>query len=141
MSETVTLSLKTLLAPSKTVEVEYPGMPGFKITVAFLSRDTLIGIRKNSTKVSFKNRQASEEMDDKKFLQLYVEASIKAWSGLKLKYVEELAPIELGTNSPDALLEFSNDNALFLMQNSTNFDAFISETVTDLGNFSQASSK
>ena len=141
MSETVTLSLKTLLAPSKTVEVEYPGMPGFKITVAFLSRDTLIGIRKNSTKVSFKNRQASEEMDDKKFLQLYVEASIKGWTGLKLKYVEELAPIELGTNSPDALPEFSNDNALFLMQNSTNFDAFISETVTDLGNFSQASSK
>ena len=35
-------------------------------------------------------------------------------------------------------LEYTDENALFLMKASTNFDAFISETVTDLGNFPQS---
>lgn len=141
MTEAPTLSLKSLLVPSKAVEVEYPGMPGFKINVSFLSRETLISIRKKSTKTTFKNRQPAEELDDKLFLQLYVEAAIKGWKGLKLSHVEQLAPIELGVNSPDAELVFSNENALFLMQSSSNFDAFISETVTDLSNFTQNSTK
>ena len=54
------ISLKTLLVPSKAVEVEYPGLPGFKINVAFLSRETLQSIRKKSTKTAFKNRQPVE---------------------------------------------------------------------------------
>jgi hypothetical protein len=36
----------------------------------------------------------------------------------------------------EAELEYNEENALQLMKNSTNFDAFISEQVTDLGNFS-----
>ena len=134
-----TLSLKSLLVPSKAVEVEYPGMPGFMISVSFLSRETLISIRKKSTKTTFKNRQQVEEGDDKLFLKLYVEAAIKGWKGLKLGYVEQLAPIELGTNSRDAELAFSNENALYLMENSSNFDGFISEVVTDLSNFNKNS--
>ena len=58
------LSLKTLLVPSKTVNLEFPGFPGFKIDVSFLSRETLINIRKKASKTSYKNRQASEELDD-----------------------------------------------------------------------------
>lgn len=136
-----TLSLKSLLVPSKSVEVEYPGLTGFKIKVSFLSRETLVSIRKNSTKISFKsnNRQPTEELDDKKFLQLYVEATIKDWSGFKLAYLEQLAPVELGLEDPEAELEFSSENALFLMQSSSAFDSFISETVTDLSNFTKSS--
>ena len=66
------LSLKSLLVPSKAIEVEFPGMPGFLINVAFLSRETLINIRKKATKTTFKNRQPQEELDDELFLQLYV---------------------------------------------------------------------
>lgn len=133
------LSLKALLVPSKTVEIEYPGLTGFKINVVFLSRETLVGIRKKSTKVSFKNRQPVEELDDKLFLQLYVNACIKGWSGLKLSYLEQLAPVDLTGQDPENTLGYDQDNALFLMQNSANFDAFISETVTDLSNFTKTS--
>lgn len=129
------LSLKTLLVPSKTVEVDYPGLAGFKIKVSFLSRETLVGIRKKATKTSFKNRQPVEELNDELFLQLYAQASVKGWSGLKLSILEQLAPVDLTGQDPEAELEFSDENALFLMKNSANFDAFISETVTDLGNF------
>ena len=133
------LSLKALLVPSKSVEVEYPGMQGFKLNLYFLSRETLVSIRKKSTKQVFKNRQQTEELDDKLFLQLYVAAAIKGWKGLKLSYLEQLAPVELGDNDKESELEYSDENALVLMQSSSNFDAFVSETVTELGNFSKSS--
>lgn len=135
------ISLKSLLVPSKAVEVEYPGLPGFKINIAFLSRETLLNIRKKSTKTSFKNRQASDDFNEELFLQLYVESAVKGWSGLKLAYLEQLAPVDLSGQNPDDELEFTPENALYLMKNSTNFDAFISEQVSDLGNFSTSSSK
>jgi hypothetical protein len=132
----MSISLKTLLVPSKSLEVEYPGMPDFKIQVAFLSRETLQSIRKKSTKTTFKNRQPAEELNDELFLELYVKSAIKGWSGLKLKYLEQLAPVDLTGQDADAELEYSEENALYLMKNSTNFDSFVSEQVTDLGNFS-----
>jgi hypothetical protein len=130
-------SLKTLLVPSKTVSVEYPGMPGFTIDLCFLSRETLQSIRKKATKTSFKNRQPQEELNDELFLELYVKASVKGWKGLTLKYLEQLAPVDVAEEDPDAELDFSEENALYLMKASTNFDAFVSEQVTDLGNFSK----
>ena len=133
-----TLSLKTLLVPSKSVQVEYPGMPGFVVDLAFLSRETLLSIRKKSTKTSFKNRQASEEFNEDLFLQLYVENAVKGWSGFKLSYLEQLAPVNLTGQDLDNTLEYTPENALYLMKNSSNFDGFISEQVSDLGNFSKS---
>lgn len=135
------LSLKNLLVPSKTVEVEYPGFSGFKVKVSFLSREVLVNIRKKATKNTFKNRQMSEELNDDLFLKLYVEAAVKDWTGLKLSYLEQLCPVDLSGQDPEAFLEYSEENALFLMKNSSNFDAFISETVTELGNFQNNSAK
>lgn len=134
----MTLSLKSLLVPSKQVEVEYPGMPGFLIQVAFLSRETLLTIRKKSTKTTFKNRQPTEEFNEDIFLQLYVENAIKGWTGFKLQYLEQLAPVDLTGQDLDNELEYTTENALFLMKNSSNFDAFITEQVSDLGNFSKS---
>jgi hypothetical protein len=135
-----TLSLKTLLVPSKSVQVEYPGMPGFIVDLAFLSRETLLSIRKKSTKTSFKNRQAAEEFNEDLFLQLYVENAVKGWKGFKLTYLEQLAPVELKGQNMDDELEYTPENALYLMKNSSNFDGFISEQVSDLGNFSTTNS-
>lgn len=132
------VSLKNLLVASKTVEVEYPGMPGFMVSVCYLSRETLQGVRKKATKTTFKNRQPVEELNDDLFLELYVKNAIKGWKGFKLAYLEQLAPVELGDTDLEAELEYTEENALYLMKNSVNFDAFISEQVTDLGNFSKS---
>jgi hypothetical protein len=134
-----TLSLKTLLVPSKSVEVEYPGMPEFKLQLTFLSRETLLNIRKKSTKTTFKNRQPQEEFNDELFLELYVQNAIKGWSGFKLKYLEQLAPVDLSGQDLEDELEYTQENALYLMKNSGNFDAWITEQVSDLGNFSTSS--
>jgi hypothetical protein len=129
------LSLKSLLVPSKEVEVEFPGFPGFKVKVSFLSRETLVSIRKKSTKITFKNRQPVEELDDKAFLKYYVAAAIQGWSGFKLAYLEQLAPVDLSGQDLEACLEYTPEDALGLMQASTGFDSFISDTVNDLTNF------
>lgn len=133
----MSVSLKNLLVPSKSVDVEFPGMPGFIIQLAFLSRDTLVNIRKKSTKTTFKNRQPQEEFNEDLFLQLYVESAVKGWSGLKLQYLEQLAPVDLTGHDLNDYLEYTAENALYLMKNSQNFDAFITEQVSDLGNFSK----
>lgn len=138
MSETA-LSLKSLLVPSKAVEANYPGMPGFKVNLVFLSRETLLNIRKKATKTTYKNRQPVEELDDKLFLQLYTNACVKGWKGLKLSYLEQLAPVDVSAENGEVELPYSEENALFLMQTSSNFDAFVSETVTELSNFTKSS--
>ena len=135
------LSLKSLLVPSKSIDVEYPGMPGFVVTLAFLTRETLVGIRKKATKTTFKNRQPVDEFDENLFLQLYAKAAIKGWKGLKLSYVEQLAPVDLSGQDSEATLSYTEENALYLMKESSNFDAFVSEQVADLGNFSTSNSK
>jgi hypothetical protein len=91
-------------------------------------------------KLVLKNRQPQEDFNDELFLQLYVENAIKGWKGFKLSYLDQLAPVDLTGQNMDAELEYTAENALFLMKNSTNFDAFISEQVSDLGNFSKTSS-
>lgn len=121
--------------------MDFPGMPGFKVSLSFLSRETLVNIRKKSTKTTFKNRQPQEELNDELFLQLYVQAAIKGWKGFKLSYLEQLAPVDLTGQDLDDELEYTEENALFLMKNSANFDAWISEQVTELGNFPTISAK
>lgn len=77
----------------------------------------------------------TEDFDEDLFLQLYVQNTIKDWTGLTLEHLAKLVPIELGDRDPATTVDFSDENALSLMKNSTNFDSFITEQVTDLGNF------
>lgn len=138
---TTTLSLKSILVPSKTVEVPFPGYEGFTVNLSFLSRESLVNIRKKATKQTFKGRQIQEDLNDELFLQLYSEAAIKGWKGLKMKFVEQLAPIEMSGIDPEQELPFTSENAFFLMKNSSSFDNWVSDTVTDLGNFQSSKEK
>jgi hypothetical protein len=129
------ISLKSLLVPSKTIEVDYPGFSGFKLQINFISRDNLINLRKKSTKTTFKGRQTQEDFNEDLFLELYVDAAIRGWSGLKFKYVDLLAPVDVSKFDAEDELGYSKENALMLIKNSTDFDSFVSERVNDLGNF------
>lgn len=137
----IAISLSTLLVPSKEVETEFPGMPGFKVKLTFLSRETLVSIRKKSTKTVFKNRQPVEELDDEKFTALYVAAVIKGWSGFRYEYLEKLAPVDISGKDPETTLPYTEENALAIMKSSVDFDSFVNDVVSDLGNFSKSSSK
>ena len=138
----ISLSLKSVLVPSKEVEVEYPGLPGFKLKLAFLSRDTLVDIRKKATTTKFaRGREVSEVLDDELFLKIFAERTVRGWSGLKLAYVEQLAPVEFGDADREKELEYTPENALYLMKNSSDFDSYVNSIISDLGNFQKNSSK
>ena len=77
----------------------------------------------------------TEDFDEDLFLQLYVQNTIKGWTGLTMEHLSKLLPIDMTGQDPATLVDFSDENALSLMKNSSNFDSFITEQVTDLGNF------
>lgn len=130
-----TISLKSLLVPSKSVEVEYPGMPDFKLNISFMSREVMLNIRKKATKTTFKGRQTTDELDEALFTELYTKHTVTGWTGLKFKYLELLAPVDIAGQDPEAELPYTEENALFLVKNSGVFDQFITDQVSDLGNF------
>ena len=135
MSEQI--SLKTLMSASKTVGIDFPGMPGFTVDVCYLAREELLKLRKKcvTNKFNRKTHQPEEVLDEEKFLVEYVAAVIKGWSGLKLKHLEELLLIDSDGMDPDTELPYSTEEAEMLMRNSSSFDEWITETVGDLQNF------
>jgi len=134
------ISLKTLMKSSKTVGIDFPGMPGFTIDVCYLGRDELVKLRKRcvSTKFNRKTHQPEEIIDDEKFLVEYVSSVIKGWSGLKLSHLEELLLVDTEGLDPDAELLYSQEEAEMLMRNSASFEEWLTETVGDLENFTKS---
>ncbi len=134
------VSLQSLLTPSKTVEVEFNSSdkPGFKVNLSFLAREELLKLRKNcvTTKFDRKTRQAIEELNEDLFTKNYVAAIVKGWTGLKYKYLADLMLVDLDSiKNLEDTLEFTEENALVLMKNSTEFDNFVSDVTSDLSNF------
>lgn len=133
------LSLQSLLTPSKVVEVDYSSdKPGFKVKVAFLGREELQKLRKNcvTTKFDKRTRQPVEELNEELFTKNYVSAVVKGWTGLKISYLNDLMLVDLGSvKDVNEELEFSEENALVLMKNSSEFDGFITDITSDLTNF------
>ena len=83
------MELKSLIVDSKSTWVEFPGLDGFEVELANLSRKELIALRKKCTTNKFnrKTRAFEESLDDNKFIKEFTEATVKGWKGLKLKYL------------------------------------------------------
>ena len=136
MSDTP-ISLASLMTPSKTVALDFPGYTGMSIDLCYLAREELVKLRKKcvTTKFNKKTRQPEEELDEDKFLVEYCKAVIKGWKGLKYQYLEELLLVDISALDPEDELPFTQENAELLMKNSSNFDTWVTETVSDLENF------
>ena len=131
------VSLASLMTPSKTVSVDFPGYSGFSVDLCYLAREELVKLRKRciSTKWNKKTHQPEEDLDEEKFIVEYTKAVIKGWKGLKYRYLEELLLVDVGELDPDDELPWTSDNAELLMKNATSFDTWVTEAVGDLENF------
>ena len=131
------MELKSLLVDSKTVWVEFPGLDGFEVELANLSRKELVALRKKCTSNKFnrKTRAFEESLDDEKFVIEFTQSTVKGWKGLQLGYLEDLLLVDLKGNDPETELEFSEENAQSLVENSSEFDNWLNEVVFDLENF------
>jgi len=134
------MELKSLLVDSKTTWVEFPGLDNFEVELANLSRKELVALRKRCTTNKFnrKTRAFEESLDDDKFLVEFTNATVKGWKNLKLKYLEDLVLVELGSNDGNTLLPYTSENAQQLVENSNEFDNWLNEVVFDLDHFRSA---
>ena len=105
--------IASLHAQETTIEVEYPDIEGFIISLVYLNRDDLTKIRNRSLTYKFnkRTRQREEEVDNDKFLDEYTKRAIK----------EEIS--------------YSETEALELIKNSTVFDQFITDCMQDYEKF------
>jgi len=131
------MELKSLLVDSKTTWVEFPGLDGFEVELANLSRKELQNIRKNciNNKFNRKTRIFEETLDDEKFVREFAEKTVQNWKGLKLKYLEDLILVDLTNQDVEKELDYTLDNAYLLVENSSEFDNWLNEVVFDLDNF------
>ena len=134
------MELKSLLVDSKTTWVEFPGLDGFEVELANLSRKELIALRKRCTSNKFnrKTRAFEEVMDDDKFLKEFTNSTVKNWRGLKLKFLEDLLLVDISKQNPNNEMDYSEENAIILVENSNEFDNWLNEVVFDLDHFRTA---
>jgi len=131
------MELKSLLVDSKTTWVEFPGLDGFEVELANLSRKELVALRKKCTSQKFnrKTRGFEESLDDDKFVKEFTNSTVKGWKGLQLGYLEDLVLVDLKGQDATIPLEYTEENALLLVENSSEFDNWLNEVVFDLDNF------
>ena len=130
------MELKKLMVDSKSVWMDFPGLEGFSVEVANLSRKELTSLRKRCTSQKFdrKTRTLQEDLNEDKFVVEFSKASIKNWKGLTLDHLETLILIE-SEEDPSNEVPYSEENAEVLVANSTEFDTWLNEVVFDLDNF------
>ena len=122
---------------SKTTWVEFPGLENFEVELANLSRKELVSLRKKCTTNKFnrKTRAFEESLDDDKFVKEFTQATVKGWKGLQLGYLEDLLLVDLKGQDVTQQLDYTEENALLLVENSSEFDNWLNEVVFDLENF------
>jgi hypothetical protein len=129
--------IKNLMVTDKVTEVEFPDIDGFKVNICYLGRDKLMKIRNGALVYKFnkRTRQREEEVDNDKFLDAYTEAVIKGWSGLTVRGLSHLLPVDVSRMDPKKEIPYSAEDALDLIKNSTIFDQFISDTLNNFDTF------
>lgn len=141
------MDLAKLIVKSKTVEIEYPGSPDLKVSVAYLTREELKGLRDKCVTQKFnkKTRQPEEDVDTDLFQDLYVDAIIKGWAGFKYKYLEKMLPLDTSSipeveyKEGEGFFAYTPEAAKVLMKNAVDFDAWVTDLLDDVGNFTTAS--
>lgn len=136
------MDLKSMLLPEKVVSFDFPGCKGFIVDLAFLSKESNQQLWKKCQrqKIDSKTRHAQEVLDEDLFLELYTRSVVKGWKGLKLKYLRELVLAEVPEDMEEKELDYSEENALTLIQSSNIFDNWVGEVISDISNFTMRSS-
>ena len=133
--------IKKLMVTEKVTEVEFPDIDGFKVQLCYVGRDRMMKIRNQALVYKFnkRTRQREEEVDNDKFLEAYADAVIKGWSGLTVRALATLLPIDTAGADPEEEVEYSADDALLLLKNSTIFDQFVTDSLNNFEVFERES--
>lgn len=130
--------LKDIIVNTKSVEVEFPGLKGFVLTISAVSREVSRKLKTDSevTKIDPKLRVPVTEMDEDKFVESFAKVAIKGWKGFKYEYLKELLLVdESQIEDPEAMVDFNQENVIELIKHSQIFDSWINDAVFDIERF------
>jgi hypothetical protein len=131
--------IASVVAKNSSVWVDYPDIDGFSVQLTYLTREDLVKIRNKSLifKWNKRTRQREEEIDNDKFLESYAEKAIKSWKGLKVKHLPVLMPADITKMDAEEAIEHSIEEANSLLKNSSEFDQFVTDSMSDFEQFSK----
>jgi hypothetical protein len=130
--------ISNLIAKETVIDVEFPDIDGFIVKLVYLGRDDLLKIRNASLGYKFnkRTRQREEEVDNEKFVEEYARKAIKGWSGLKVRHLPKLLPVDISGQNADEDVIYTEEDALDLLKSSTVFDQFVTDALNDYEKFS-----
>jgi hypothetical protein len=99
----------------------------------------MLKIRNRSLAFKFnkRTRQREEELDSAKFIENYADAAIENWRGLKIKHLPMLLPVDISSMNGEEEVEFTKEDAVELIKNSSVFDNFVTDSLSDFEQFSK----
>ena len=131
------LSISALAVETKTIEVDFPGIAGFKVKLNAVTREVSRKISKASTVAKFEpgSRVPINTIDDDLFAHEFAKAAISGWSGLTYEGLSNLLVIGDITGKEDEIIDYSPENAAYLIKNSNVFEGFVNSVVFNIQSF------
>ena len=123
--------IRKLIADTQSAWIDFPDIEGFSVNLVYLQREDLQKIRNAS--LTYKE----EEVDNDRFLDAYAEKAIIGWKGLRYKHLPALMPADISKVDAEEEIEYSSEDAIDLLKNSTIFDQFITDAMNDFEQFSK----
>ena len=130
--------LSTYLKGKLEAWVPVEGFDGFEVKLRYLSKEDINKIRQAATRVNFtsRSRVRTDELDSELFIREFIKATVVEWKGFTLKIASQLLPIVIPEGvSDDEPIDFSLEEALTLVKESSFFDNWLNEVVFDLQTF------
>jgi len=126
--------LSKLTVPTRTISVPYPKFPEFKLDLKFVSREISRQISKEAQKLRMDNE--SVELDDNLFNLVYVKHAFEGWKGLTYTILSNFVLLdESSIEDMEEEVEFSYENAAFLLSASKAFEDWVNKVVFDIDQF------
>lgn len=131
------LPISALTVETKSVEVDFPGIPGFKVKLNAVTREVSRKITKVSTVAKFEvgSRVPTNTIDEEVFTTEFARAAIAGWSGLTLEGLSNLLILGDITGRELEEVEYSEANAIYLLKHSNIFESFVNGVVFNVQSF------
>jgi hypothetical protein len=134
------MNIKNVIKKETIATINYPEIDGFKVTLRYLGKKELKNIFDECTTkmVDPKTREVKERINKEKFANIIAEKVVIKWEGLTLKGLSKLVPVEITPKMKmDEVVEPTFDNKQALLENSADFDSWITDTTRELANFNE----
>lgn len=137
--KTADIKLKDVIkTDTQPTWVEYPANPKFRLQLSYLGRQDLRKIYKTCLKTTWNmsNHRREEMLDEDKFQDIYLNKIILCWEGLTIDVLKSIVPIKVDSEVPeDYIFPYTLENKKLLVDNSPDFDNWLTEIALDFETF------